>query len=39
VDWVGTKLRWGLTVDDTERIALKELAGGCDETVEYEPAP
>ncbi|WP_432053773.1 HNH endonuclease family protein [Streptomyces sp. bgisy022] len=39
VDWVATKLRWGLTVDDTERAALADLAAGCDDTVEYEPAP
>jgi hypothetical protein len=40
VDWVGTKLRWGLTVDDTERAALAQLADGCTgEIVEYEPAP
>ncbi|MER6149357.1 HNH endonuclease family protein [Streptomyces hirsutus] len=39
VDWVSTKLRWQLTVDDTERAALAELANGCDDTVEYEPAP
>ncbi|MER6113769.1 HNH endonuclease family protein [Streptomyces hirsutus] len=40
VDWVATKLRWQLTVDDTERIALEELAADCDgQTVEYEPAP
>ncbi|EFE65736.1 conserved hypothetical protein [Streptomyces viridosporus ATCC 14672] len=39
VDWVSTKLRWGLTVDDTERATLERLAAGCDDTVEYEPAP
>ncbi|MBZ6102656.1 HNH endonuclease family protein [Streptomyces olivaceus] len=39
-DWVGTKLRWGLSVDEPEREALAELAGGCgQETVDYEPAP
>ncbi|WP_127468810.1 HNH endonuclease family protein [Streptomyces sp. B27] len=38
-DWVGTKLRWGLTVDQAEADALAELAEGCgQETVEYEPA-
>ncbi|MEV5619357.1 HNH endonuclease family protein [Streptomyces bacillaris] len=38
-DWVSTKLRWGLTVDQAEADALAELAEGCgQETVEYEPA-
>ncbi|MFK4868962.1 HNH endonuclease family protein [Streptomyces sp. CSMPJR101] len=40
VDWVATKLRWQLTVDEAEREALGALAGQCDgQTVEYEPAP
>ncbi|MGW6010955.1 HNH endonuclease family protein [Streptomyces sp. NPDC055210] len=39
-DWVATKLRWQLAVDDRERGALIELAAGCgQETVDYEPAP
>ncbi|MBQ0850559.1 HNH endonuclease [Streptomyces sp. BH-SS-21] len=39
-DWVATKLRWQLAVDDRERGALTELAAGCgQETVDYEPAP
>ncbi|MFJ2568994.1 HNH endonuclease family protein [Streptomyces halstedii] len=38
-DWVATKLRWGLSVDEAEAAALAELAEGCgQETVEYEPA-
>ncbi|MFI5649878.1 HNH endonuclease family protein [Streptomyces anulatus] len=38
-DWVSTKLRWGLTVDEAEADALTVLAEGCgQETVEYEPA-
>ncbi|MDP9953196.1 MULTISPECIES: HNH endonuclease family protein [Streptomyces] len=38
-DWVATKLRWGLSVDQAEAEALAELAEGCgQETVEYEPA-
>ncbi|MDQ0780066.1 hypothetical protein QF026_008532 [Streptomyces aurantiacus] len=39
-DWVATKLRWQLTVDDRERAALTGLAAGCgQETVDYETAP
>ncbi|MFG3398553.1 HNH endonuclease family protein [Streptomyces parvus] len=39
VDWTATKLRWGLTADETEQAALLELAEPCtDSTVEYEPA-
>ncbi|MEU7340377.1 HNH endonuclease family protein [Streptomyces sp. NPDC007074] len=39
-DWVATKLRWQLTVDDRERAALAGLAEGCgQQSVEYEPAP
>ena len=39
-DWVGTKLRWGLAVDEDEQTALDDLAGDCPDTrVEYEPAP
>ncbi|WP_329043544.1 HNH endonuclease family protein (plasmid) [Streptomyces sp. NBC_00178] len=38
-DWTATKLRWGLTADDTERAALLKLAGACpDTTVQFEPA-
>ncbi|WP_242744344.1 HNH endonuclease family protein [Streptomyces sp. CA-256286] len=40
IDWTATKLRWGLSADDTERTALLELAEPCtDSVVEYEPAP
>jgi hypothetical protein len=39
-DWVATKLRWNLTVDDTERVTLTELAAGCGrQTLKYTPAP
>lgn len=39
-DWTGTKLRWGLTADQTEHDALTRLAKDCpDATVTYEPAP
>ncbi|WP_404200089.1 HNH endonuclease family protein [Streptomyces tauricus] len=39
-DWVATKLRWQLAVDDRERDALTELAAGCgQETVDYQSAP
>ncbi|MFE9317861.1 HNH endonuclease family protein [Streptomyces albidoflavus] len=39
-EWVGTKLRWQLAADDTERAALTDIAGGCgQQEVEYEPAP
>ncbi|MFE7484970.1 hypothetical protein [Streptomyces sp. NPDC057552] len=38
-DWVSTKQRWGLSVDESEADALAELADGCgQEAVEYEPA-
>ncbi|MFE5996785.1 HNH endonuclease family protein [Streptomyces sp. NPDC056454] len=38
-DWVATKLRWNLTVDQAEADALVVLAEGCgQETVEFEPA-
>ncbi|MFI1525548.1 HNH endonuclease family protein [Streptomyces griseus] len=38
-DWVSTKLRWGLSVDEAEADALAVLAEGCgQENVEYEPA-
>lgn len=37
-DWVSTKLRWGLSVDEAEADALAVLAEGCgQETVEYDP--
>ncbi|WP_030757570.1 HNH endonuclease family protein [Streptomyces sp. NRRL F-5135] len=39
-DWVGTKLRWQLSVDQAERKALTRIADGCgQERVEYTPAP
>ncbi len=38
-DWVGTKLRWRLAVDDAERAALVDLSDGCGEQIDYEPAP
>ncbi|WP_435239943.1 HNH endonuclease family protein [Streptomyces sp. YPW6] len=39
VDWTATKLRWGLSSDETEQAALLELAEPCaDSVVEYEPA-
>ncbi|GAA1069070.1 HNH endonuclease family protein [Streptomyces sanglieri] len=38
-DWVSTKLRWGLTVDQAEATALTELASTCGPTpIEYEVA-
>ncbi|MFF7705594.1 HNH endonuclease family protein [Streptomyces lydicus] len=38
-DWVGTKLRWSLTVDRRERDTLRQLATSCENTdVEYERA-
>lgn len=37
---MGTKLRWGLAVDDVELAALECAAAGCPEdTVTFEPAP
>ncbi|MEV7862924.1 HNH endonuclease family protein [Streptomyces hirsutus] len=37
-EWVATKLRWSLTVDEAEVAALREVAAGCpDRTVTYEP--
>ncbi|MGW1539746.1 HNH endonuclease family protein [Streptomyces sp. NPDC002309] len=39
-EWVGTKLRWNLAVDDAEVAALQETAAGCiGHTVTYEPVP
>ncbi|MGW5036077.1 HNH endonuclease family protein [Streptomyces nigra] len=39
-EWVGTKLRWALAVDDAELDALEGVAVGCrEQTVTYEPAP
>ncbi|MFC9131927.1 HNH endonuclease family protein [Streptomyces sp. NPDC057099] len=39
-EWVGTKLRWTLTADETELAALRELAVDCPlQTVQYELAP
>lgn len=38
-EWVGTKLRWSLSADEAEVVALREVAAGCPEqTVTYEPA-
>lgn len=38
-DWVGTKARWGLTVDQVEQQALLRIADGCgQETVDVAPA-
>lgn len=38
-DWTATKLRWRLSIDETERDALVRLAEGCpDSTLTYEPA-
>ncbi|WP_310722857.1 hypothetical protein [Streptomyces sp. N2A] len=37
-DWVGTKLRWGLTVDRTERDALRQVVVECpDVPINSEP--
>ncbi|MEV5480000.1 MULTISPECIES: HNH endonuclease family protein [Streptomyces] len=37
-DWVGTKLRWSLTIDRREHDTLRQLAGSCESTdVEYDP--
>ncbi|MEU8682167.1 HNH endonuclease family protein [Streptomyces sp. NPDC048611] len=37
-DWVTTKLRWNLTVDHTERNALRDLATTCPDTdLDYDP--
>ncbi|MET8816446.1 HNH endonuclease family protein [Streptomyces sp. NPDC004549] len=39
-EWTATKLRWNLTVDQTERNRLTELADECgDTTVTYTTAP
>jgi hypothetical protein len=39
-EWVGTKLRWALAVDESERAALEEEASAClAQTVTYAPAP
>ncbi|WP_435217077.1 HNH endonuclease family protein [Streptomyces sp. bgisy034] len=39
-EWVGTKLRWGLAVDDAELDSLEGVASDCpNQTVTYEPAP
>lgn len=39
VDWVTTKTRWGLTVDQVEKKTLVEAAGACtDEFVAPDPA-
>ncbi|MFJ4242798.1 HNH endonuclease family protein [Streptomyces iakyrus] len=38
-EWVATKLRWSLTVDEAELTALRALTGDCPlQNVEYEPA-
>ncbi|MFJ2101445.1 HNH endonuclease family protein [Streptomyces anulatus] len=40
VDWTATKLRWALTMDDTEKTALLDLAAPCAESVvQYESVP
>lgn len=40
VDWTATKIRWALTMDDTEKTALLNLTAPCaDSVVEYETAP
>ncbi|MGA4980153.1 HNH endonuclease family protein [Streptomyces cinereoruber] len=39
-EWTATKLRWGLTVDQSEGEALKVYAEACETTiVHYNPAP
>ncbi|MEU6571987.1 HNH endonuclease family protein [Streptomyces parvulus] len=39
-EWVGTKLRWTLSADETEAAAMREVAAGCPgQTVTYEQAP
>lgn len=38
-EWVATKPRWSLAVDEAEVTALGEVAAGCsDQTVTYESA-
>lgn len=39
-EWVGTKLRWALAVDETELEALEGVSSSCpNQTVTYDPAP
>ncbi|GHH27210.1 HNH endonuclease family protein [Streptomyces lanatus] len=39
-EWVGTKLRWALAVDNVELAALENASASCPaQTVTYEPAP
>ncbi|MEW1552213.1 HNH endonuclease family protein [Streptomyces tsukubensis] len=39
-EWLATKLRWGLTVDQNERYRLYQLAAGCTDTsVTWTTAP
>ncbi len=39
-EWTTTKLRWGLTADQTEAEALKVYAEACETTVvHYNPVP
>ncbi|MFJ2008090.1 HNH endonuclease family protein [Streptomyces chartreusis] len=39
-EWVGTKLRWDLAIDEAELDALEDMTMGCPgQTVTYEPAP
>lgn len=39
-EWVGTKLRWDLAIDDAELAGLDSAASNCpDQTVTYETAP
>ncbi|MET9925918.1 MULTISPECIES: hypothetical protein [unclassified Streptomyces] len=40
VGWTGPKLRWSLSMDETERTELVALAAPCENSVvEYESAP
>jgi hypothetical protein len=37
-EWTATTLRWVLTTDEAERVALNDLAAACpDQTVTYTP--
>ncbi len=37
-DWVTTKIRWKLTIDNTEREALNQRSADCTDTVSTNPA-
>ena len=37
-EWTTVKTRWSLTIDETERDALRQHAVGCDEVIDVEPA-